>query len=95
MLDSWLPMNQIPFSHLATLSRLNPTAKGITSDGFESVVAYVDTIQQYATEAVPLFANINTVRDDVAISATAQTVNRILEQFPDRQLNMLKVPNIF
>lgn len=88
-------MSQIPFSHLATLSRINPANKGITSDGFESVVAYVEKIQKYASDAEPILNTINVVRDDLSISTDAKTTCLILEQFPDKQLSLLKVPVIF
>lgn len=87
--------------HIAALARLEITddEKVLFGDQLSSILAYVDKLATLDTSPVPETAYIldvtNTTRDDVIEASGSTSREILLDNFPDRKDDLLKVPAVF
>lgn len=85
--------------HLATLARLQLSSEEVERLTHEigSILAYVDRLQAVDTSSVEdgpaFFEHLPPDRD--IVSQDASVAERVIQQFPDRVGNLLRVPAVF
>lgn len=87
--------------HVAKLARLSLTDEEIEhyADQLSAVFAYIDMLRDVETEGVPETCQVtgleDVYREDIVEDCDEYTRRQIIEQFPDRQGNLLRVKNVF
>ena len=87
--------------HLARLARLSLTEeeKAQYAAELSAILEFVEQLQEVDTTDVEPTAQVtgleDVYRDDVAVPQRAEIMEKIVEQFPDRDGNLLKVPGVF
>jgi len=87
--------------HIAKLARLElkPEEKELFTRQLSSILEYVDKLSQVDTKGVePLSHSIaleNVLRPDEVRPASAETRRRLLENFPEKTEDLLKVQGVF
>lgn len=84
--------------HLATLARLDLTdsEQELFPKQLSDTVGFIKTVTDIeTTEIARDFTNVNTMREDVARSHdNADEQGRIMDEMPETEKNLLKVPKI-
>ena len=91
-------MEMKDMDRLCELARLDIAEgeKATILASFDSILAYIGQIKDAATGtyAPSAGANYNSFRDDVAVPASSETRDAIIEAFPEREGDYLKVPKV-
>ncbi len=88
-------------NHIATLARIDVTEveKEKFSMQISAVLEYMDILNEVDTTVVKPTAQVtglkNIYRDDQVIPCDASTLEKIIDNFPDRIGNLLRVPAVF
>ncbi|OGL89318.1 hypothetical protein A3H75_02515 [Candidatus Uhrbacteria bacterium RIFCSPLOWO2_02_FULL_51_9] len=87
--------------HLGRLARLALTEeeKAQYAAELSAILEFVEQLQEVDTTDVEPTAQVtgleDVYRDDVVVPQSAEVMQKIVEQFPDRDGNLLKVPGVF
>ena len=87
--------------HLAKLSRLDLTTgeKEKYAGELSVILDYVEMLNEVDTENVTETCQVtglqNVVREDIVIECNEETKKKIIEQFPDKKDNLLRVKAVF
>ena len=87
--------------HLGRLARLALTEeeKERYATELSAILDYVEQLQEVDTTDVEPTSQVTGVedvyREDVAVPQNEEVVKKIIEQFPEREGNLLKVPGVF
>ena len=87
--------------HLGRLARLALTEeeKAQYAAELSAILEFVEHLQEVDTTDVEPTAQVtgleDVYRDDVVVPQSAEVMQKIVEQFPDRDGNLLKVPGVF
>ncbi len=89
-------MNSDDIKKLAYLARIEideTSIEGLSND-FNSILEYVDTIQEVNTSQIPYEHTKNVLREDVSPHEPGEYTEGILSQAPKTQDGFIKVPKI-
>lgn len=87
--------------HIAKLARLHLSEeeKTMYADQLSAVFGYVAMLQEVDTDGVPETSQVtgleDVVREDVVKECDEETRRKIIEQFPSKMGNLLKVKAVF
>jgi len=96
-----MKLTTIEIDHLAKLSRLELTdqEKEKYAGELSVVLDYVEMLNEVDTTSVEETCQVtglkNVVREDVVEECDEEVKNKIIEQFPDRKGDLLKVKAVF
>ena len=87
--------------HLGLLARLSLTEEEKAQYAVElsAILEFVEQLQEVDTTDVEPTSQVtgleDVYRDDVAVPQSREVMKKIVEQFPDREGDLLKVPGVF
>ena len=96
-----MAISQDDIEHVAKLARLKITEeeKPLYQEQLDSIVGYVDKLQELKTDKVPEMQTAGTTsnvfRQDDPRPSNQETRERIIENFPRKQGVMLEVQQVF
>lgn len=94
-----LDINQV--EEIAALARLklNSKEKKMYSEQLSAVLDYIETLNEVDTNNIPETCNVagleNITRDDEIEPADNEKIIRLINCFPDKRINLLKVKAVF
>ncbi len=95
-----MSIDQEKIRHIAKLSRLSLTDEEVVlfSKQLTEIFSYVETLQEVNTEGVPETCQVtglkNVFAEDVVESIDEFTREKLLEQFPNRDGDLLRVQKV-
>ncbi len=87
--------------HIASLARieLSEAEKSMYADQLSEIFDFIRQLNAIPTEDIPITAQVtgleNVTREDIVKACDAETQRKIIEQFPEREGNLLKVKAVF
>ncbi len=96
-----MKLTQTDITNIAALARLdlNETEKQMYADQLSVVLDYIGMLNEVDTEGVEETCQVtglrNVVRQDKIIECDSDTRKKIVNQFPDKMGNLLKVKAVF
>lgn len=96
-----MKLTQADITNIATLARLDlsETEKQMYADQLSVVTDYIEMLNEVDTEEVEETCQVtglkNVMRQDKIIEYDSDTRKKIINQFPDKKGNLLKVKTVF
>lgn len=96
-----MKLTQKEIEHIAGLARieLSQDEKSMYADQLSQIFDFIEQLNEISTEDVPITAQVtgleNVSREDIVVECEEEIKRKIIEQFPLRVGNLLKVKAVF